>query len=636
MISFDASVCSVPEAALQRESLETNGLGGFASSTIAGINTRRYHGLLTAALQPPVGRYVLLSKLEETLVAGGERFDLSANLYPSTIFPAGFQYLAGFRLDPFPIFTWRVAGLEIEKRIFMAHGENTTVVEYELRGPGVETAALELRPLIAFREYHSLTHRNDVLNGAIAEETGVVSIAPYPDLPRLWFAHDAVSVEQTGQWYFNFEYPEEKERGLDYREDLFQPFVLRCGSSAVVIVSTERHARGDLESLRIDELARRSALPDTPLSAAADQFIVRRAGDLHTVIAGYHWFSDWGRDTMISLPGLTLATGRVEIARDILRAFSDAASEGMLPNRFPDSGETPEYNTVDASLWYFETIRRFLETTGDVAFVRDRLYSTMVSIIDWHLKGTRYGIRCDIDGLIAAGDNQTQLTWMDARVDGAAMTPRSGKPVEIQALWFNALRVTQALASQMGDTNWVERLENLAVRGQASFLRLFPNQVTGCLYDCVDGESRDGSIRPNQLIALSLGYPIVTDAALARGILRVVARDLLTPYGLRTLAPSDPKYRPRCTGTAKDRDSAYHQGTVWPWLLGPYDNACRRFDLPPPSLERLYEHLRTAGLTSISEIFDGAEPFQPRGCIAQAWSVAEILRIGSAGPPIAK
>ncbi len=652
MIKFGQEVCGNPDVALDREWLETNGIGGFASSTIPGVNARRYHGLLTASLHPPVDRYVLLSKVEETVFLNGAKYDLSSNLYPGTIHPDGYTLLTGFRLDPFPIFTYRVGSVEIEKRVFMVHGENTTVIEYELLGPG--DCTIELRPLIAFRDYHSTTHANQALNPEVLVSEGEASVMPYDGLPRLYLNHNAQWISCEGEWYYNFDYPRERERGLECREDLFRPlmlqFTLKAGSPAVLIASTQPQDASVSEASRNREIARRTSLRavaavDDPfvreLTESADQFIVARAGNLRTVIAGYPWFSDWGRDTMIALPGLTLPSGRFDVARDILLAFSQVADMGMLPNRFPDLGETPEYNTVDASLWYFEAIRKYLEYTGDDEFVRDHLYDTMKSILDWHLLGTRFGIQCGPDGLISAGGPDTQLTWMDAKIGDFVATPRHGKPVEIQALWYNALRVTEALAQKFGDGEEEKLLSAIADRAHESFHAAFWNNEAGCLFDVIQGDYRDPSIRPNQVIALSLGYTMVPPDR-ARGILAVVERELLTDFGLRTLSPSDRQYRGRYEGGGLERDSAYHQGTVWPWLIGPFVTAYVRVhgegqeDAPEDRLDAreqagiwlrgFRDHLREAGLGSISEIFDGDEPHTPRGCTAQAWSVAEVLR----------
>ena len=645
MIRIDQKACSDIEQAQKLEWLETNGIGGFSSSTIAGLNTRRYHGLLTAATQPPAGRCVLLSKLEETLLIDGRHYDLSANQYPGAIYPQGHRYLKEFRLDPFPVFTYEVEGIGIEKRVFMVHGENTTVVEYEVKAANLAAnCVLELRPLIAFRDYHGTTHRNDGLNRAIRSSSGMASIAPYVGLPDLYFGHNAGEIEETGNWYYNFEYAAEQERGLDAHEDLFNPFVLRYplqdGATAIVIASLNERTAQDAAALKHVELERRrEVLRHAPssepfiqqLTAAADHFIVQR-GELHSVIAGYHWFCDWGRDTMIALPGLTLATGRPEIARNILEAFAARADRGMLPNRFPDAGETPEYNTVDATLWFFEAVRAYLHYTGDYEFVRDHLYPKLKEIVDWHLAGTRYGIHVDTDGLIACGEVGVQLTWMDAKVGDWVVTPRIGKPVEIQALWYNALQVMHDLAREFGDTAPETFLREMANLVRKSFLERFWNEEAACLFDVINGDDRDPSIRPNQIFAISLHHRMLPPEV-ERQVVEVVDRELLTPLGLRTLSPRDSNYRPHYQGGVRDRDSAYHQGTVWPWLMGPFISAYVKVHDRSAEAKgqtkrwlKAFDELRTAGLGQISEIADAETPHTPRGCIAQAWSVAELLR----------
>jgi predicted glycogen debranching enzyme len=638
-INFDRGICGNPAEALKREWLETNGLGGFSSSTIAGANIRRYNGLLVAATQPPTVRHLLLSKLEEILIVGEERFELSTNLYSGAVHPEGYRYLTQFRLDPFPIFTFEAAGVTIEKRVFMVHGENTVVVEYivveyQSGHPGCH---LELRPLIAFRGYHDLTQANRALNGTADESAGLISIQPYLQLPRLWFAHNAVSVAKEGFWYFNFEYPIERERGLESHEDLFCPFVFKFDlepeKAAVVIASTIAHKAEESAALKAAEIVRRIPIEDSindPLIGAADQFLVNR-GQFQTVIAGYPWFTDWGRDTMVSLPGLTLATGRFGAARDVLLAFAGSVDQGMLPNRFTDAW--PEYNTVDATLWFFEAIRKYLEYSNDREFVRTQLYDKLKDIVGWHIHGTRYGIHADADGLLVAGDPATSLTWMDARVGGRPITPRNGKPVEIQALWYNALRFTGELAKDFGDEAARVFHEELAVRVEQNFDRAFWNEHTGFYADVVDGGLQDLSLRPNQAIALSLGYCAVPDDH-ARKILNAVEQHLLTPFGLRTLSPFDPRYSGRYEGSIEERDSAYHQGTVWPWLLGPFITADIRFngDGARERAESIFEPIRAfiqaRGTGQLPEIFDGDAPHEPRGCFAQAWSVAEILRVG--------
>ncbi len=647
-MEFGPEICRNLDAALQKEWLETNGLGGFASSTIVGLNTRRYHGLLVAATKPPVGRMVLLSKIEETLVVDGRRFDLSANRYPGVVHPQGFQYLKQFRLDPFPTFVYEIEGIEIAKTVFLVHGENTAVIEYEMNPASAILAdcTLELRPLVAFRDYHSTTHANGAIDPAVKTSPGLASIHPYCGLPSLHFAHQAGDVETQGGWYHNFEYDIERARGLDSQEDLFQPFTLRVNlserPSSAIIASTELHDATQASELRRLEAARRArvaaSLPSRePLVAtllqAADQFVVRR-GELETVIAGYHWFGDWGRDTMIALPGLTLAAGRFEIAKNILLEFSKHVDRGMLPNLFPDAGDTPEYNTVDATLWFFEAIRAWKQKTGDSRFVRENFYGVLCDIMDWHVRGTRYGIRMDGDGLLHAGEPGVQLTWMDAKVGDWVVTPRHGKPVEIQALWYNALRILQAMAEEFGDPERASRCASIASKAAQSFNAVFWNEEAGCLYDVIQGDTRDQSIRPNQVFAISLAYPILAHDKM-HSVLEVVERELLTPVGLRSLARGDSQYRPTYEGGPFERDSAYHQGTVWPWLLGPFLSAYLRVRGHRPAareraagwLRAIEAHLEDAGLGQVSEIFDADPPHRPRGCIAQAWSVAELLRV---------
>lgn len=640
MIQFDQKTLRDLNEAVSREWLETNGIGGFSSSTIIGLNTRRYHGLLTAATKPPVGRFVLLSKLEETLSIDGRRYELSANQYAGVVHPQGFNYQTGFRLDPFPTFTYEIEGLQLTKSVFMVQGQNTTVVQYELTGETPSELRLELRPLIAFRDYHGTTHENGALNSKIETEPGRITLKPYADLPALHLAHDPAEVDANGFWYRNFQYVIEQERGLDFAEDLFSPgaliFDLGDPRRVRLIASTAPHNISEVEKYRDAELRRRFAVSCRDetidvLRTAADQFIVARASG-ETVIAGYHWFADWGRDTMIALPGLTLVNGRPDVAKRILGEFAAHVDRGMLPNRFPDAGETPEYNTVDATLWLFEGVRSLLHYTEDYEFVRTKLYAVLKEIIEWHVKGTRYRIHVDEDGLLFSGEQGVQLTWMDAKVGDWVVTPRHGKPVEIQALWYNALRVMADLAGRFQEPQAKQQYEAMANTASASFNALFWNEQAGCLYDVVNGEDRDASIRPNQVIALSLGNSMVAKDR-AASILRVVERELLTPRGLRTLSPKDPHYLGRYEGGPSARDGAYHQGTVWPWLMGPYVTAYKKIfgknagdKLAAEWLENFREHLLQACVGQVSEIFDGDAPHRPRGCAAQAWSVAELLR----------
>ena len=646
MIEFNDAELRDLQSAAEREWLETNGLGGFASSTITGLNTRRYHGLLVAAARPPVGRVVLLSRLEETVIIGDKRFDLSVNQYPGVIHPQGHLFLKRFRLDPFPVFTYVAGGVELEKILFMKNGEDTTVVRYVLRNRNAsEDISLEVRPLIAFRDYHGTTHRNKAINTGLSVAPGRISVTPYEGLGPLHFANDAFEVDPEGYWYNDFEYRVENERGLDSREDLFSPFSLSFNiglkRQASIIASTEIRDVTLADEYQSDEIRRREEVIasskredelERALVAAADQYIVAR-GTSKTVIAGYHWFGDWGRDTMIALPGLTLATGRPDLAKSILVEFSRHISEGMLPNRFPDVGEIPEYNTVDATLWYFEAIRALCKYTGDFEFIRENLYPALVEIIDWHERGTRYGIRVDTDGLLMSGEPGVQLTWMDAKVGDYVVTPRTGKAVEIQALWYNALKVMEDLAHRFDDTVSAKRIGAMASRSKRSFAEKFWNKEAGCLYDYINGERRDASIRPNQILAVSLCHSMLSPNR-SRSVVEVVERELLTPCGLRSLASTDSAYHPRYEGGVRERDTAYHQGTVWPWLMGPFITAYVRVnggtkrarERARKMIAPLYAHLSEGGLGHISEILDGDMPHKPRGCIAQAWSVAEILR----------
>jgi len=660
MIQLTDNVLIDLSSATSREWLETNGLGGFASSTIVGLNTRRYHGLLIAATRPPVGRLVLLSKFEETLIINGRRYELSANQYPGTVHPQGFQLQTGFRLAPFPIFTYLVEGIEIAKSVFMVQGENTTVIQYHFRLPGNAAdrsllsaqVSLEIRPLITFRDYHSTTHENSALNSHVEIEAGRASVAPYADLPTLYFAHDAGEIETRGDWYRNFEYRVEQERGLDFQEDLFSPFALtfvidqtalaeESGLRVSTIASTERLDSRQADAYRKAEVGRRQTIKQLAprdndfvrvLTVAADQYIVAR-DEQKTILAGYHWFADWGRDTMIALPGLTLATGRHEIAKSILLEFAKYVDQGMLPNRFPDAGETPEYNTVDATLWFFEAVRTLAHYTKDFDFVRDNLYEVLRDIVDWHVRGTRFSIHVDTDGLLFSGEPGVQLTWMDAKVGDWVVTPRTGKAVEIQALWYNALRVMQALAEKFGDEANEKQYKTMSACARKSFNGLFWDERTGCLYDVVNGDERDASIRPNQVLAISLTNSMVSKAR-AKNILRVVERELLTPRGLRTLSPNDSRYIGRYEGDTRSRDGSYHQGTVWPWLMRSYINAYAKTfgesagrEFATEWLNNFEDHLTEACLSQVSEIFDGDPPHTPRGCVAQAWSVAELLRV---------
>lgn len=642
-ILIGKEVCRDLDRAIHREWLETNGIGGFAGSTIIGLNTRRYHGLFVPALNPPLGRVVALSKFEETLrLSNGNTFDLSSNNYYGAIHPHGYRYLEHVRLDPFPIFTYRLNEISFEKQVFMIHGQNATVLTY---GPLEEPATLTLRPLVAFRDYHHVTRQNPYLNPHVEIQPNHIHFQPYDQLPPLHITHNG-QFKNKGDWYYNFTYPVESYRGLDCEEDLYCPgeftFELQPGQSAHIIASLDPIPIDQTEHLQQSERTRRKNLnlnaPSDDVSTrlltqAADAFIVKRKDNLSTIIAGYPWFTDWGRDTMIALPGLTLVTKRYDEARDILAAFAQVCDQGLIPNRFPDHGETPDYNSVDATLWYVHAIDRYLAYTGDIKFVRDTLWPTIQDIIAWFTKGTRYNIHVDTDGLLYAGEPGVQLTWMDAKVDDWVVTPRQGKPVEINALWYNALCIAQSFAEQFEDPTHATEYSELAQKVATQFPKTFWNPQTGCLFDCISPEGPDPAIRPNQIFALSLTHRMLSDDQ-EESILSVVQKDLLTPYGLRSLSPSDPAYVGHYGGDPHSRDGAYHQGTVWGWLMGPFVTAWVRIHQNDPNvhhtaqrfLDPLRQHLQEYGLGQISEIFDGDSPHTPRGCYAQAWSVAETLR----------
>jgi len=653
LITIDEMTCRDYSRSSQLEWLETNGLGSFASGTVSGANTRRYHGLLVASLHPPVDRFVTLSKLEETVLVGKQYFELAANQFPGTISPKGHYFIQEFRLNPFPRWIYHVNGLLLEKAIFMLPGENTTVVRYRLLKPEEDLfAVLALRPFVAFREYHSLAGENEVIRRLpLREEPALLQLCPYDGLPVLMLHHNAVGFTVRPDWYRQFEYVEELNRGLNFREDLFThgyfSFELSSKNPLAFVVATLDDkgpvSRQQVEAWETQEESRRRAIMTNPssddlfvqqLQLAADAFVIRRADGASSLIAGYHWFTDWGRDTMISLPGLALATGRFELARNILSSFLKYCDQGMLPNRFPDRDGAPEFNTVDATLWLFHAVYEYVLVTGDLAFLRDEAYPKLEEVIDWHAKGTRYGIRMDAtDGLLSAGEPGVQLTWMDAKIGDWVVTPRQGKAVEINALWHNAIRVMEGFSRKLQKDERTSFYQQLAALIQQSFNRDFWNAEANCLFDCITKGVPERKIRPNQIFAVSLPHALLPTER-AQAVVRVVKEKLLTPYGLRSLAPGDPDYRPVYKGNGYDRDSAYHQGTVWAWLIGPfvdaYLNAFGESGENCRYLKSLFEgfrqHVSEAMIGSISEIFDAEVPHAPKGCAAQAWSVAEVLR----------
>ena len=657
--SFDDSV--------RREWLVTNGIGGFAAATIGLAATRRYHGLLFAAMRPPVERVALVQKLDVAAVYGGEPVPLATNEFADgTVAPQGFRFLESFRLEGLiPVWTWLVDDSRVEQRIWMRQGENTTYVEFTRLG-GSKDLRLTISPLCTYRDYHwQSCGERPMRVEAVRDGMQILAFdgaTPY----RILCAGTDPLIEP--QWYWNFKHREETARGLDDREDLLRPgtfeLAFTAGQSHAVVLTAELHdplpsgAALDAERARQREIADRFAAThrarastvDFPqidrLALAADQFLVQRRNSRgttlgQTVIAGYPWFSDWGRDTMIALPGLTLATGRAGIAASLLRTFAKFVDRGMIPNRFPDAGDAPEYNTVDASLWFFIATHDYLRATDDRAFAAE-IYPTLKDMLDWHVRGTRFGIRMDpADSLLSAGEAGVQLTWMDAKVGDWVVTPRIGKTVEINALWFNAASILRDLADDRGETQDKIQYAELAGRIQASFEASFWFDAGGYLYDVIDGPEgapdahgrrRDASLRPNQIFALSLPHPLLNRER-AQRVLDVCAESLWTPVGLRSLAPHDPRYAGRYGGGPVQRDGAYHQGTVWTWLLGPFATAHYRANADAAAaldlLRGIPAHLREACVGQVSEIMDGDAPFAARGCVAQAWGVAEILRAWS-------
>jgi predicted glycogen debranching enzyme len=649
------------ERAAEREWLLTNGLGGFAAGTVAGACTRRYHGLLVAALQPPAQRTVLVAKVEALAKYGGRDYALAANEYADgTVDPRGFEHLEAFRLEgQLPVWEYTLGDALLEQRIVMVHGENTTAVRFTLLR-GSLPLTLALNPLCAYRDFHSHGRGAGWMPRSRPVEGGC-EVEAFDGARPYRVLLDRGAFTPAPAWYWNFRHRAESVRGLDDAEDLFSPGAfeveLAPGECVTLWLTTERTAPigGALafaaERRREEELLTAAAVegPDwtRQLVLAADQFVVRRSAhgtedkraseSGHTVIAGYPWFGDWGRDTMIALPGLTLAAGRPEIAASVLRTFGAFVSQGMLPNRFPDAGETPEYNTVDATLWYFTAVDQYLAATGDRQLVAE-LYPVLLDIVEWHRRGTRYGIKADSDGLLFAGEPGVQLTWMDAKVGDWVVTPRIGKPVEINALWYRALVVMQSFAALLGDAMAERRFATSAAATLHAFRRRFWLPERGYLADVVDGpvgeldrQGRrvDASLRPNQIFAVSLDRNLLEHEQ-ARAVVDVCAQRLWTPLGLRSLAVGEPGYTGVYRGGPRERDAAYHQGTVWSWLLGPFalahhhvygDTAAAR-----ACLRGIGGHLTQACVGTVSEIFDGDAPYRPEGCFAQAWSVAEALR----------
>ncbi|HVB72506.1 MAG TPA: amylo-alpha-1,6-glucosidase [Ktedonobacteraceae bacterium] len=688
-LALNRDICGDAVSGLNHEWLVTNGLGGYAAGTINGATTRSYHGLLVAALRPPVERSMLVTKIDEEVEVTNERgqsqtYKLGVNEYQDgTLDPQGYTYLDKFALDgDIPLFSYKLnEHITLEKRVWMECGQNTTYVQYEMRPILDEEASnvsikLHLLPFCLNRDHHSTTHGSQDWHFQVENEGNSCRVRADDNAPTCRLIGGPTASfsphSPAGWWYWHIEHRRDRDRGLPDVEDVYQPGIfditLVAGRPVTLVLSVEQGLAEQFGGARHEEfvtqayqrhqrrikqlldIADRSAI-DLPrkdpvfarLVIAADQFVVARpepgsAGrdlkltpDRKTVIAGYPWFTDWGRDSMISLPGLLLNTGRYSEARGLLRAFAAYTHEGLIPNRFPDKGEEPEYNTADATLWMYNALDSYTSTTHDWSLVKE-LYPVLSDIIEWHKRGTLYGIGVDpADGLLHAGAPGVQLTWMDARVGDWVVTPRRGKPVEVNALWYCALRCMETWAMHLS----YDALEygQMLTQVRDNFARRFWYEEGGYLYDVVDVDGvagqNDASLRPNQLFAASLTTHLINEEQ-TRSMLQNVTDSLLTPMGLRTLSPRDPNYHNRFNGKREERDAAYHQGAVWPWLIGPYVDVHLRLYNDClgllPLLQPLVRHLWDDCVGSICEVAEPEEPFTPAGCFAQAWSVAELLR----------
>ena len=667
-ISLNAKDLANLGDALKKEWLVTNGLGGYSSSTILDVNTRKYHGLLVAALHPPGDRTICVSKLDEDIIVGDSIFRLGANEFQSGFFPAGYVFLQEFQVAPFPKHVYAAGNVTVEKTVFMPHGKNASAALYKFNNLGTAEVKVRIFPLLTCRHFHSVINENTPpLNlKQMAAEKSVELTSDNPTATIAVAASEGTFVEKPTLVRHLF-YREEASRGESSLDDLHQPGYFETSLlpresrdfAVVAAADVDRQVcRGVLESVgttaidverylelelkrRVDSLAnfydsqKRVPASDSLswILQAADSFIARGNGDSRSVIAGYHWFEEWGRDTFISLPGLLLATGRFADAERVLVRFSKYVKRGLIPNFIPNrTGQEQPYNTVDATLWYLNAVLQYLKYTGDFRFVEENLWETIKTIIENHERGTAFGIHLDSDGLLSHGP---RLTWMDAETNGEAVTPRAGKAVEVQALWYNALRTVQLLATKFGPKSLSWRCSDTANRARESFDWKFWNRDKRCLFDVLEASGANASVRPNQIIAVALDFPIIYQDK-AEAIVDLVQRELFTPFGLRTLAQGDVHYRGVYDGNRARRDNAYHNGTVWPWLLGPFVSAflktkgteggTREYALTNILMPLFSTQVLQSGLGTVNEIFDGDPPHTPRGCISQAWSVAEPLR----------
>ncbi len=638
---------------LDKEWLLTNQRGSYASGTVLGCNTRRYHGLLVASLHPPVERVVMLSNLLETVEVGGEKFELSTFEFSDRLHPQGYRFLKRFRRDAGVHFEYEAGGLKIIKSVYLSYEDDVLAVRYAFSG-AAGPVRFRLMPMAAMRDFHAMQSSSASLQ--VTQEDGLVTVHGLnPADPAMHLFCRGATFDRGADWWYAMRYRMEARRGQHDYEDVWVPGAFTAeftGDREVTLVAaaTANHSRPgpmdiDAEDITEQLRGRRQELltladardeADRALALAADQFIVRRrindTKESATILAGYHWFADWGRDAFIALPGLLLSTGRLAEAREVLATFAGALDQGQIPNRFDDYGGPPHYNSVDASLWYVNAAYQYFLISEDRCTFYELFRAVMADILTHYERGTRDKIHADSDGLITAGDENTQLTWMDAKCNGVIFTPRYGKPVEINALWINGLNIMAETATDNTERHyWAEK----AQCAEESFNRLFWNPAEKCLYDGIYPDGRpDGAVRPNQIFAVSLPFSPLPPPR-QQEVVAAVRRHLWTPFGLRSLSPRDSRYRGRYEGDQFSRDSAYHQGTVWAWLMGPFIEAFLKVNKYNPEaraeaaemLGGLQRHLfEDACLGSISEVFDGDFPHRPGACMAQAWSIAELLR----------
>ncbi len=643
------------DAQIRREWLITNGRGGYASSTVLGIPTRRYHGLLVAAARPPLERWMLLSSLLERVEVGGKVFELAGYEFNRVFHPRGYEHLRAFGFSnnrelPWVRLEYAFGGMQLVKQIILSQQRDEVTVVYRLEGFPGQSVSLQVCPFVGMRDFHALARAFQP--GYEMQETGGwVNLEAFSGGPRLWMTGrwsgdgSPLTFLPRSDWWYGFTYREEAARGQEDREDLFAPGWFQAegqGTIEMEIKAVADFSAGEAKppeagpTMALIEPLEKEPSVEERLSEAGHAFVVLRRTDddrdLATILAGYHWFGDWGRDTFIALPGLLLETGQFQEARQVLEVFASTLRNGLIPNRFSDYGEGRDYNSVDASLWYIHAADAYCRASGDRQSWAKVLGPTCRQIVDAFVAGTDFNIYVDHDGLVVCGEENTQLTWMDAKFGDIVFTPRHGKAVEINALWYHGL-LAMAEQTEGEDPQRAGYYRELAENCRRSFTCTFWNQTCQCLYDVVREDFKDMAIRPNQIFAVSLPHSPL-DAEHQESVVVSVESELLTPFGLRTLNCAHPSYCGHYEGNPCERDSVYHQGTVWGWLMGPFVEAYLRVHHFSPDAKRymrdlmhpLIEHLNQAGVGSVSEIFDGDPPHTPRGCVAQAWSVSELLR----------